>query len=194
MGCPIRTSTDQRLLAAPHGFSQRATSFIASWCQGIHRMPLLRSRSWISVRTKIRHHGQEPSSVIIGQLSATNDRNKVPAHGFTRSAHNRIPSQIPDQLRDSRRDPNVSERLASLQAALTGPHRTGSMGTPEPPVRQTQRSAPRDAPEPDSHCQRTNASFGGVNGATHPASAGQAAPNSLFLRDTPTAIGLTTDS
>ena len=30
---------DQSLLAAPHGFSQRATSFIASWCQGIHRMP-----------------------------------------------------------------------------------------------------------------------------------------------------------
>ena len=29
-GCPIRISTDQSLLAAPHGFSQRATSFIAS--------------------------------------------------------------------------------------------------------------------------------------------------------------------
>ena len=40
VGCPIRISTDQRLLAAPRGFSQRATSFIASWCQGIHRMPL----------------------------------------------------------------------------------------------------------------------------------------------------------
>ena len=44
VGCPIRTSTDQRLLAAPRGFSQRATSFIASWCQGIHRMPFSRSR------------------------------------------------------------------------------------------------------------------------------------------------------
>ena len=42
-GCPIRISTDQSLLAAPHGFSQRATSFIASWCQGIHRMPLIHS-------------------------------------------------------------------------------------------------------------------------------------------------------
>ena len=39
-GCPIRISTDQSLFAAPHGFSQRTTSFIASWCQGIHRMPL----------------------------------------------------------------------------------------------------------------------------------------------------------
>ena len=38
-GCPIRRSRDQRLLASPPGFSQRATSFIASWCQGIHQMP-----------------------------------------------------------------------------------------------------------------------------------------------------------
>ena len=45
VGCPIRTSTDQRLLAAPRGFSQRATSFIASWCQGIHRMPFSCSRA-----------------------------------------------------------------------------------------------------------------------------------------------------
>ncbi len=45
VGCPIRTPMDQSLLAAPHGFSQRATSFIASWCQGIHRMPFSRSRS-----------------------------------------------------------------------------------------------------------------------------------------------------
>jgi hypothetical protein len=28
-------------LAAPRGFSQPPTSFIGSWCQGIHRMPLL---------------------------------------------------------------------------------------------------------------------------------------------------------
>ena len=39
MGCPIRTPRDQSLLAAPPGFSQRATSFIASWRQGIHQMP-----------------------------------------------------------------------------------------------------------------------------------------------------------
>ncbi len=32
---------DQRALAPPHGLSQRATSFIASQCQGIHQMPLL---------------------------------------------------------------------------------------------------------------------------------------------------------
>ena len=53
VGCPIRIATDQRLLAAPRGFSQRATSFIASWCQGIHRMPLSRSTA---------PHAQKPAT------------------------------------------------------------------------------------------------------------------------------------
>ncbi len=42
VGFPIRKFTDQSLLAAPHDLSQRATSFIASQCQGIHQMPLRR--------------------------------------------------------------------------------------------------------------------------------------------------------
>ena len=42
VGCPIRRSRDHRSLASPPGFSQRATSFIASQCQGIHQMPFLR--------------------------------------------------------------------------------------------------------------------------------------------------------
>ena len=41
VGCPIRRSRDQRSLASPPGFSQRATPFIASQCQGIHQMPLI---------------------------------------------------------------------------------------------------------------------------------------------------------
>ncbi len=45
VGCPIRRSRDHRSLASPPGFSQRATSFIASQCQGIHQMPLFRARS-----------------------------------------------------------------------------------------------------------------------------------------------------
>jgi hypothetical protein len=45
VGCPIRRSRDQRSLASPPGFSQRAASFIASQCQGIHQMPFIRARS-----------------------------------------------------------------------------------------------------------------------------------------------------
>ena len=40
VGFPIRKSADQSLFAAPHGLSQRTTSFIASQRQGIHQMPL----------------------------------------------------------------------------------------------------------------------------------------------------------
>ena len=40
VGCPIRRSMDQSSFAAPHGLSQRTTSFIASYRQGIHQMPL----------------------------------------------------------------------------------------------------------------------------------------------------------
>jgi hypothetical protein len=63
VGCPIRRSRDQRLLASPPGFSQRATSFIASQCQGIHQMPFLRSIPGVTSATpgKTRHsQGQKP--------------------------------------------------------------------------------------------------------------------------------------
>ena len=40
-GCPIRESPDHCLLAAPRGLSQLAAPFIASRCQGIHRLPLV---------------------------------------------------------------------------------------------------------------------------------------------------------
>ena len=40
-GSPIRKSAGQSLLAANHGLSQLATSFIASWHQGIHQLHLV---------------------------------------------------------------------------------------------------------------------------------------------------------
>ncbi len=69
-GFPIRISADQRSLASPRGFSQRATSFIASWRQGIHRTPFscstsstaraqdqtARSLARLSLRRRHRHH------------------------------------------------------------------------------------------------------------------------------------------
>src|SRR3954467_5010712 len=40
MGFPIRKSAGQRLLTPHRSLSQRATSFIACVCQGIHQLPL----------------------------------------------------------------------------------------------------------------------------------------------------------
>ena len=41
LGCPIRISTDLGLLAAPRSISSLATSFFASWYQGIHHTPFV---------------------------------------------------------------------------------------------------------------------------------------------------------
>ena len=41
VGSPIRKSAGQRMLAPHRSLSQLATSFIASKCQGIHRVPLV---------------------------------------------------------------------------------------------------------------------------------------------------------
>ena len=41
-GFPIGRFPDQSLLSTPRNLSQSATSFFASWRQGIHQMPLLR--------------------------------------------------------------------------------------------------------------------------------------------------------
>jgi hypothetical protein len=38
-GCPIRSSWDHGSYAAPPGLSQLTTTFVASRCQGIHRVP-----------------------------------------------------------------------------------------------------------------------------------------------------------
>ena len=42
VGSPIQKSMDQSSFSAPHGLSQSITSFIASYCQGIHQTPFSR--------------------------------------------------------------------------------------------------------------------------------------------------------
>ena len=58
-GFPIRRSGSQRVLASRPSLSQRATSFIASQCQGIHQMPLLRFIT-IYLTVSRRTQGQNP--------------------------------------------------------------------------------------------------------------------------------------
>ena len=70
-GFPIRKSADQSLLTAPHGFSQRATSFIASRYQGIHQMPLRRLipvnpvRTGESPRDRTKDNWTNPSDALL---------------------------------------------------------------------------------------------------------------------------------
>ena len=59
VGCPIRRSRDHRSLASPPGLSQRATSFIASQCQGIHQMPFIRASQ--------RHTQRQTSPIFVAR-------------------------------------------------------------------------------------------------------------------------------
>ena len=61
MGCPIRESTDQRLLTTPRGISQPSTPFFGSQRQGIHRAPLIaqhraKRRAEPTGSSSISHH------------------------------------------------------------------------------------------------------------------------------------------
>ncbi len=73
-GFPIRKSTDQSLLTAPRSFSQCATSFIASQCQGIHQMPLRRLISASVSRT-----GTSPDAQLGSRYQAYDPQRASPA-------------------------------------------------------------------------------------------------------------------
>ena len=107
VGCPIRMSTDQRLLAAPHGFSQRATSFIASWCQGIHRMPFSRSITPPCTRTT---HQQR--SAVSTQLPDDRQRSLVP-HTMKQQAQ---PSAL--SIRHTRNERATFKRAVTSHTSL----------------------------------------------------------------------------
>ena len=63
VGFPIRKSVDQSFFAAPHGLSQRSTSFIASQRQGIHRTPL---RHLIALIINVHTLGRMLSAHLLG--------------------------------------------------------------------------------------------------------------------------------
>jgi hypothetical protein len=160
VGCPIRISTDQRLLAAPRGFSQRATSFIASWCQGIHRMPFLYSISRpLPERrglTMHRNHPQDDScqgSVVSCQRHACPKTNMSEATvtgpidcfenspGNIYSAHNRIFSNRP--AADRSRDP-PGEKFDKIV------HNASEPSPPTVGALSSQRAIPGQTIRPDN--------------------------------------------
>jgi hypothetical protein len=55
-------------LAAPRGFSQPPTSFIGSWCQGIHRAPLLtwpQSFLMLASTVQFSRYGRDPRPGLV---------------------------------------------------------------------------------------------------------------------------------
>ncbi len=165
VGCPIRTSTDQRLLAAPRGFSQRATSFIASWCQGIHRMPFFRARSpctgtifRISCQSSVFSCQRQPNLAINqargcsrdGSLSHNTHTHTSPLNSAAAERHGlpRPSGQTCDRWR-----PETHQNLIHPDKDHTAAHPTGARPSSAFPHRSVQlsafsaqRSAARGAP------------------------------------------------
>src|SRR6202011_6179110 len=82
----LSNTKDQRVLASPPGFSQRATSFIASWRQGIHQMPLPQRliAKPVARRDKPRK----------GRRQKTDDTGKMPSPSIIRASREQHGSRM----------------------------------------------------------------------------------------------------
>ena len=117
VGCPIRRSRDQRSLASPPGLSQRATPFIASQCQGIHQMPLLRSfpDTARAISYKTRHsQGQKPPP----QCDASRE-DTLPLRRTNSSQHSAL--ILSNLVRDCRRISCQPRTETSASVTLSSP-------------------------------------------------------------------------
>src|SRR5215472_5030048 len=96
VGFPIRKSADQSFLAAPHGLSQRSTSFIASQRQGIHQTPLRHLIALI-----INTHRDHPSGLFIQRnpTRITADRHCIRKTSLLRDRSDGVRSSPPTRLR-----------------------------------------------------------------------------------------------
>jgi hypothetical protein len=141
VGCPIRTPRDHRSLASPPGFSQRATSFIASQCQGIHQMPffvLVRR----SLPQKRPHHHRAQGQTPFPQTCprASGGWGRSPAQAGTHRRRSRMKTlfeQTPSHRRGPVRLGHIINALFTLQSTLT----------PRPPAPRS-RTSPNAASDP----------------------------------------------
>ena len=78
VGCPIQKFMDQSLFSAPHDLSQSITSFIASYCQGIHQTPFSRL-IWSRKRKTVK-------SIAIAQLVTKGNLSSEPKSILSRSS------------------------------------------------------------------------------------------------------------
>ncbi len=74
MGCPIRTSADHCSYAAPRSLSQLYTSFIASVCLGIHRVPLTCLHYMACTHSRATHSYSCYWFTIVGRMGTNHIR------------------------------------------------------------------------------------------------------------------------
>ena len=159
VGCPIRKSPDQSLFAAPRSLSQRTTSFIASYRQGIHQTPfmrLIRSRRQTAVqpfrprdpqrRPRTREGIAPPAtrtarSVSCHRISVAQGRSPCAARSASLSSRCQKPS---GSLEETQKVQTNNGRDAC--ACPAGPLPGGSPCPCALPSRWRAREAPRTGP------------------------------------------------
>ena len=109
-------------LAAPRGLSQPPTSFIGSWCPGIHRVPLT---TWPHKNPTQRAPGRTPA---VRAYNSAKQRKKMLASTVQFSTYDQTPITRPHQ-------PRTLPREAQRYEMQTGPAETT-----EPPVPRAARS------------------------------------------------------
>ena len=183
VGCPIRRSRDQRSLASPPGFSQRATSFIASQCQGIHQMPFLNFSPHPTAKTTTRpeiarqSHGRivPPSRIKSGITPGSSPGARGPRAGGKSSPRRLRPkakpqsaqlfsrqlfSQRPHSQRSEFRPRSLHNSLFTLSISKTSI--TTGPSTPREPGPQSHQSASRRVFQvSDLRVQRSERRLGG---------------------------------
>ncbi len=141
MGFPIRTSADQRSLASPRGFSQRATSFIASWRQGIHRMPFSHS---ISTPPPAHRAKTRPNAA-----SSLGRQRPLHPQGAVKSAPGRCASlthTTTDHLYHVKEHARPARHPVPSRGSRTTPHGRVSEVSPRPSAQPTRPSTVTAAP------------------------------------------------
>ena len=170
-GCPIRKSSDQSLLAAPQGLSQRATSFIASRRQGIHQMPFSHSpRPSGKSRQRPETRGQRSEPIHDPRPPAS----VRPPTGAKQAYPCWAPPSAPKKERGGQRHPCQSAGRQGTSPGRPVAHHHHTMSRVKerlPPLRQPTGSSTRSgcpklhpSPHPSSCLPRRGEAAAGLGG------------------------------
>ncbi len=131
-------------LPAPRGLSQAPTSFIGSWCQGIHRMPL---QTYLPYTTTRQHTQQSPTPRNPGARPSSGhpqNTKKMLASTVQFSSNNQTPAPHPTPTPT----PALDQDRTGLWKDQPGPEETHPHPTRQVPVPSGPNSVPRPASPP----------------------------------------------
>ena len=129
-------------MPTPRGLSQAPTSLIGSWCQDIHRLPLVACHKNKQQKTKLRYKEMLASTIQFSKYGQENQPRTTTHH----------------QTRPDRETTHPSKRT----------HQQFGESRPQPPTTPTQRQCDCDPEKPVHVSNETRPDFSGPNSAPRP--------------------------